>query len=146
MVCFSRRASGALLILLAVSFCGCGSGGKLVQVTGKVVDGGTPVTISEEDYEEGGSCLEIILIPLDDEGNIATADAQGAYCKPDGTFVIEEGLGIPPMKYRVAVFHRGETNDDSGDLWKNKFDEENSPFVYDITEDMELVIDISKTP
>jgi hypothetical protein len=136
------------MAILVCTMIGCGGGGvKLVTVEGKVVDGGAAVSI--ENYEEGGSCLELEWIPLDDAGQ-PKGDAESYYIfvAEDSTFVVDgnDGSGIPEGKYKVAVFRRGETNDENGDVWAGKFGPDKSPFTIDVGVDEEVVIDISKTP
>jgi hypothetical protein len=46
----------------------------------------------------------------------------------------------------VAVYRMGDTEEgEIGDVWKGKFGPDNSPFILDIAEGEEVVIDISQT-
>jgi hypothetical protein len=58
----------------------------------------------------------------------------------------DDGSGIPAGKYKVAVYRRGETNDENNDVWGGKFGPENTPFVIEANGTDEAVIDISKSP
>jgi hypothetical protein len=144
MVCLRLRAHWIRWSLLCTTVAGCGGGGPtLVTVTGKVVDGGQPVAI--QDYEQGGSCLEVEFFPLGEIDDSATY-VYSAYCEQDGSFVLDgmDGNGIPVGNYRVAVRRLGETRSGRGDVWQGRFDGEKSPFVFDITDGEEIVIDVSK--
>jgi len=148
MVCLQRAGSYLSWAILCIAIAGCGDGIKRVQVTGKVVDGGQPYVVPEEEYEEGGCCVEVEFCPLDESGNFE-GHRFSVYAQSDGTFLIDgiDGDGIPAGKYRVGLRRRtGEMNESgSDDLFNGKFEPDNSPFEYDITEAQEIVIDISKT-
>ncbi|HJN07529.1 MAG TPA: hypothetical protein QF564_02480 [Pirellulaceae bacterium] len=135
------------LAILVCAMVGCGSGENLVTVTGKVVDGGAAVVI--ENYEEGGSCIELELIPLDDAGEPkGDAETHYAIVAEDSTFVVDgnDGSGIPAGKYKVAAYRRGETEDENNDVWGGKFGPDNTPFAIEANGTDEAVIDISKSP
>jgi len=134
-------------VLLCTATGGCSSGESRVSVRGKVVDDNQPVAIAN--YEEGGACVQVDFILLDEGGNVASdpnAPTQSAFCKQDGSFEVQgmDGKGIRAGRYRVAVYLRGETPNGMGDVWQGKFDGDRSPFVVDVTGDDEVVIDVSK--
>ena len=143
MVCLRLGGQWIRSLVLCIAVAGCGGGPTLVTVTGKVVDGGQPVII--QDYEQGGSCLEVEFFPLGEVDDSAT-NVYLAFCEQDGSFTLNgfDGNGIPVGNYRVAVRRLGQTPSGRGDVWRGKFDGENSPFVFDITDSEEIVIDIAK--
>jgi hypothetical protein len=150
MVYLERAGYCLLVVIVGIAVAGCDGGGvTLVKVTGKVVDGGQPVEL-EGGYEEGGNCVEVEFVPLDQSGSPKSgAPAYFKYAAEDGSFVMsgDEGKGIPKGKYRVCVYRRGaETDHPSGDAWEGKFNRENSPFEFDVSRGKELVIDISNPP
>lgn len=150
MVCLQRAGAYLAWAMLCFVVAGCGSGVKKVEVTGKVVDGGQPYVVPEEEYEEGGCCVQLEFCTLDESGDFADeAERFSVNAKSDGSFLVDgnDGDGIPVGKYRVALRRRtGEmTESGSDDLFNGKFEPENSPFEFDITDDQEIVIDISKT-
>ncbi len=135
-----------LLLLIGMAV-GCGGGEQLVTVAGQVVDGGEPVVI--EPYEEGGSCVELEFIPLDENGSPkADAPAYYIYVAEDSTFVVDgfDGSGIPIGKYKVAAYLRGETDDENNDIWRGKFGPDKTPFVVEADGAEDVVIDISQQP
>lgn len=136
----------ALWALTCLAVAGCGTTEQLATVSGKVVEGGQPVAI--EDYEEGGSCLEVEFFPVDEAGQvIPTKPSYGNFVQENGSFVVEglEGLGIPEGKYRVAVRRIGTTSYGPGqDVWEGKFEADRSPFSVDVPATGEVVIDLAQ--
>jgi len=149
MVCLQRAGSYLSWAILCIAIAGCGDGITRVTVTGKVVDGGEPYVIPEDEYEEGGCCVELEFCHLDESGEFE-GDRFSVIAKSDGSFLVDgyEGDGIPLGKYRVALRRpTGEmTEDGIDDLFNGKFEPDNSPFEFDITETQKepIVIDISK--
>jgi hypothetical protein len=149
MTCLERIACCCLAALACAALAGCGSGESLVVVSGEVVEGGTPVAIP--DFEEGENCFEVEFFPLDEAGNLVSAASYAAVVEEDGSFEVKGpmGEGIPPGKYRVAVWRVGGEEDEEDEEeaaatgpWA-KFNKENSPFEFEVPGD-EIVIDISQ--
>lgn len=145
------RTTGWRAVCLGVvclALAGCTQGEKLTKVRGKVVENGQPIVIQQ--YEEGGSCLQVMFVPLDEAGKIANGPVYSDYATADGVFEItgDMGDGIPLRKYRMVVRRVGQTPGGGiGDLWNGKFDAQKSTFSVDVTgSEGEVVIDIAKAP
>jgi hypothetical protein len=148
MIGLRRACWGLFGALVCMGVAGCGGGGeKLATVTGKVVEDGQPVAI--QDFYVGTNCLQVEFIPLDASGQRKpeavsyTEDVQ-----EDGSFKMRGlGEGIPLGKYRVAVaqLKDGQEVEEGGEgAWEAKFGRETSPFVFDIADDQEILIDLAK--
>lgn len=89
-----------------VMLSGCGesySPDAGVIVTGKVVQGGAPVPVPPTD--DGYDGVEVQFFGADP--NNLTLATSGATCDAAGNFEIAyAGEGIPPGKYKVAIFVR----------------------------------------
>jgi hypothetical protein len=133
--------------MVAVGLIGCGGGGDLVKVTGKIVDGGTPYVLEGEEVEEGGVGIEVVFYPLDGSGGFdKEGTAYFATAEPDGTFVLEgdEGDGIPAGKYRVALSQMTGSSPDAVDPFGDKFTADNSPLTVEVSSSNPAVeLDIS---
>ena len=154
-VSLQKALSGLLVVLVCVAVAGCGGSVKRVNVTGKILDGGTPLALTGRDYQEGAASVEVRFCP-DDEALVALLEklplSLSARAKLDGTFVIDggDGKGIPVGKYKVALTNRN-TNVDrrnpaagQGDVWGGKFAADKTPFKFDIQEPQEIVLDIAQ--
>jgi hypothetical protein len=114
---------------------GCSRDGKL-QVTGKVLKGGAPLSVPEDEY------VRITFFPVTEGGPPKNTYA-ASYNHKDGTFRATgaDGQGIPPGKYRIAVEHEKNRRD----LLKGAYDGDRSPFVFDVgPTTRQLVIDLDK--
>jgi len=126
------------VIVFGIGLCliaGCGRDGKL-HVTGKVMKGGAPLTVPEDEY------VRVTFFPVSEGGPPKNTYA-ASYNHKDGTFraIGGDGQGIPPGKYRVAVEHEKNRRD----LLKGAFDGDRSPFTFDIDRATKpLVIDLDK--
>jgi len=134
------------------------SGPTLYKVTGKVVRDGIPIPIPN--HREGYKCLEVEFFALDDAGALKPSPGGRAFVKQDGSFTIvgEAAKGLRAGKYRVAVRNINmliptgtgrKSSDPTGrpDEWAGKFDQNKSPFVFDITGSQgDIVIDVAKPP
>jgi hypothetical protein len=125
-----------ILICLCVSTSCSRSDGKL-NVTGKVIKGGAPLTVPEDQY------VRVTFFPVTADGGSPKNTYAANYNRTSGTFtaVGGDGKGIPPGKYRVAIEHVKN----GGDALKGAFDGDRSPFVFDIDrQSRSLVIDLDK--
>jgi hypothetical protein len=128
--------------LLAAGLClwvlsGCGGNGRL-RTKGRVVKGGVPLTVPEEEY------VRVTFFPVTADGKPPKNTYAVRYNGADGTFraVGPDGKGIPPGKYRIAVEHEGKKR---RDLLQGAYDGDRSPFVFDVdSSTKEIVIDLDK--
>lgn len=120
--CISWLALVALPLLV-----GCGGGftpDTGVIVTGKVVQGGTPINNPRTPVGYGGVEVQFI-------GGTARASA---FCDDAGNFeIIHAGKGIPPGKYKVTVTVHGEGP--GMDKLEGKLDETKSTIEKDVPQD-----------
>lgn len=130
---YLRFLAGALLLSSSVvALSGCG-GGK-VKASGKVVQNGQPIQMSDK------GVMQLAFI---EEKDTEGARPHGTTWKPDGTFVITgvEGKGVPPGKYRVSLSiidpYPGE------DKFGGKFQGPKSPLVVDVGKG-EVIVDVGK--
>jgi hypothetical protein len=127
------RATGeilaAALCLLALS--GCGGDGRL-QARGRIVKGGTPFTVPEQEY------VRVTFFPVTPDGKPPANTYAATYNGADGTFraVGPDGKGIPPGKYRIAIEHERKKRD----LFKGAYDGDRSPFVFDVHSSAEEIL------
>jgi hypothetical protein len=134
-----RLISSAFVVALAASACGCRKSDGLLQTPGRVVKGG------ESFVPDEGETISITFVPIPPDGKppkqfyIAMVDQDAGTFTPFGT----EGGGIPPGEYRLAVRLMKEKKD----VFANRCNELNSPFVFEIDEDTnEIVIDLDEAP
>lgn len=106
-------------LFTCVGFVGCGSGVKApegVVVTGKIVQGGSPVSIAPT--PDGYNGVHVHFVPTFGAGS-GTADTE-EMCDASGNFkLVYLGDGLPPGKYKVAIALRQggpETDQLSGKL------------------------------
>jgi hypothetical protein len=131
-----RRVSLALIVCLT-TIAGCGKSDGKLNLTGKVLKGGAPLTVPEEEY------VRVTFFPVTD-GGVAPKNTYAAdFNRANGTFraLGGDGHGIPPGKYRVAVEHVKK----GGDALKGAYDGDRSPLVFDIDKKTgPLVLDLDK--
>jgi len=119
----------ALLTLLVMFAAGCSGDGKL-QTRGKVVKGGQPMTLPDNEY------LRLIFIP-DTPGERARDTYVAEYNRKDATFRVagKDLRGMPPGKYKIMVEHlRGKE-----DLLKGAYSGEGSPFECEVHSSSDFV-------
>jgi hypothetical protein len=89
------------LVLCLLS--GCPTGPKKYRVTGKLTQGGKPLSVSEP--QAGFREVTILFVPDTDDETLRANPQPAIYNFEDGTFVVEgvDGKGIPAGKYRVCV-------------------------------------------
>jgi len=131
------RANKILLLLLcALIVSGCGGVDRKLKAKGKVVKGGVPFTVPEEEY------VRVTFYPIPEDGGRAKNSYVAAYDRTDGNFTVvgPDGKGLPPGKYRVAVEHERKRKD----LFDGAYDAERSPFVVEVNSgSKEFVIDLA---
>jgi hypothetical protein len=132
---FAAAALAAGLCLLAA---GCGGDGKL-RTRGRVLKGGQPLLPKENES------VRVTFVPILPDGK-PPADHYFAEFNPaDATFQSagKDKKGMPPGKYRVAVEYKRQKRDVLG----GAFDEDRSPFVFDVDpRTPEIVIDLDHPP
>lgn len=95
-----------------------------VVVTGKVLQGGQPVSTAPTPDGYNGAQVEFFS---------GTAAAT-VPCEADGKFRIEyEGGGLPPGKYKVAIYVRKDGPD--SDILENKLGRDSTTIEFDIPQD-----------
>ncbi len=129
--------TGFLGIVSLCVLAGCGANDGKMNVTGKVLKGGAPLSVPEEEY------VRVTFFPVTDGGAPPKNTYAASYDRGAGTFkaIGADGKGIPPGKYRVAVEHlKGR-----GDALKGAYDGDRSPLVFDIDRKTgPLVLDLDK--
>jgi hypothetical protein len=119
--------AGGILLLS-----GCGesySPDDGVIVTGKIVQNGAPVPVTPTPEGDGVEVQIFGASPTD-----MTLATTGASCDATGAFEItHEGNGVPPGKYKVAVFVRqGGNEGDKPDKLEGKLDTANTKIEIDV--------------
>jgi hypothetical protein len=130
------RVTFGLLALSAALTCLTGCGGGTTKATGKVVQNGQPVTVSEK------GMIQITFFKAEDTTG---ADPYPVDPKPDGTFEVvgKERKGVPPGKYRVSVavfdpYVSGGGNDKLGGRYRR----ENTTLTVDVASGKEIVLEV----
>lgn len=141
-----RRLCG-LWVWALMAGAGCTPTGAPVADEGKVIPGcrilqnGLPIRPSGASLPPGDPGLRITFIKLDteDAGKEMLASITD---EEEGTFELvgPEGKGIPPGKYRVALFLGPEGGEDQ---LKGKYARENSPIEVEVVEGKDVVIDLA---
>jgi hypothetical protein len=131
---FILPAVAALLCLVAA---GCGDG-KL-RTRGRLMKGGQPFVPKEDEK------IRVTFVPVLPDGKPPADHYHAEFNRTDATFQSagKDKKGMPPGKYRVAVEFKQKNRDAFG----GKFDENRSPFVFDVDSGSpEIVIDLDKPP
>ena len=132
---FAAAAVAAGFCLLAA---GCGGDGKL-RTRGRVMKAGQPLLPKDNES------VRVTFVPILPDGK-PPADHYFAEFNPaDATFrsAGKDKKGMPPGKYRVAVEYKSQRRDVLG----GAFDENHSPFVFDVdSRTPEIVIDLDQPP
>jgi hypothetical protein len=128
--------------VIAASICvlmvGCGGDGRL-QTKGRVVMNGQPLIPKE------GESVRVTFVPILPDGKPPRDHYHAVYDPANATFwsAGKDKKGMPPGKYRVAVEYKRNRED----VFGGKFDENQSPFVYDVdSKTSELVINLDSPP
>ena len=131
----SWSAVVATLCLLAA---GCGGEGKL-RTQGRLVKGGQPLLPKEDET------VRVTFVPLLPDGKPPADHYFAEFDRDDATFQSagKDKKGMPPGRYRVAVEYKQKKRD----VFGGKFDENRSPFVFNIDAGTpEIVIDLDHPP
>ena len=132
-----RRVVAAALAAALCLLAGCGDGRLCTR--GRVVKDGQPLLPKE------GESVRVTFVPILPDGK-PPADHYFAEFNPaDGTFrpAGKDKKGMPPGKYRVAVEYKRQKQD----VLRGAFDEDRSPFVFDVDSGTpEIVIDLDRPP
>jgi hypothetical protein len=130
--------SAGLSVAMCVLVAGCGAGKKL-QTKGRVVKNGQPLIPQENES------VRVTFVPILPDGKAPADHYFAEFNRSDATFQSagKDRKGMPPGKYRVAV----EFKKNKQDVFEGKFDENNSPFVFDVDRNTkEIVIDLDHPP
>jgi len=102
---------------------GCGGSGKL-QTRGRVLKGGQPLTVPEDEY------VRLTFVPVVEKGKQAEDLYVAEYNRADGSFKVagKDLKGMPPGKYKIVVEHLKKRQD----LLKGAFAEATTPFVCEV--------------
>lgn len=139
-------------LVLPVVGCGGLGGERLVVIRGKLVENGQPVKAGGP-YEGEGPEISVTFYPVDAAGNPAK-DRQPWSCtvRPDGTFVMDgAGKGIPAGRYKILIQGQPAPGTPGaeeaaramgGDVFKGRFNLQNTPFVYEFTSNQEITLEL----
>jgi len=132
--------AGWTTVLILCVAQGCGDGGeKLLPLQGRLLKGG-------EKFEGGpDELIQITFVPILPDGKPPRDHYYANVNDATGTFVAagKTGKGMPAGKYRVAL----ELMRKRKDRYKGKYDQVNSPYIFDIDQNTkEIVIDVDKPP
>jgi hypothetical protein len=126
-----------VLVLVATGVAGCGRGDGKLNVIGKVLKGGAPLTVPEEEY------VRVTFFPVTEDGSAPKNTYAAIFNRGDGTFraLGGDGKGVPPGKYRIAI----EYLKNGRDALKGAYDGDRSPFVFEVNRKTKsLTIDLDK--
>lgn len=108
-----------------------------VKVSGKVTNAGVPLEV--QGREMGLGMVAVGFCPLGD-GKAMAVETASASVDSEGQFEVIDG--IEPGKYLVTI--RQWDPYPQVDKLNGKFDERNSRVIREITEDTEIVLDVSQ--
>jgi len=131
---WTRLFTLTLLIAGMAIAAGCGPSGHS-KITGKVVDNGKPVTVSDK------GVIQVSLVAVDD----TSGTGFGTTVNKDGTFVVNKSAdGNYPKsgKYRVGVSVVDPYPGD--DKYDGKFQASKSPIIVEVKGDGEIIADVGK--
>ncbi len=129
------------ILLSGLSLAGCGgSGEEVVPARGRVLLNGEPLQVRGRDVGLGS--VKVEFYRLGEEG--APSDApEGMVVDERGYFELpgRDGRGIPPGKYRVAVYQYDPHPEDK---LGGRFGKDNSPIVVEVSGKEDLAIELSE--
>jgi hypothetical protein len=129
----------AAVVATSICLCALGCGDGKLRTQGHLLKGGQPLIPADDEQ------VRVTFVPLLPDGKPPTDHFFAEFDREDGTFIAagKDKTGLPPGKYRVAV----EYKKNKKDMLRSKFDEERSPFVFDIdSKTKDLVVDIEAPP
>ena len=133
-----RVIAGAALAALCLLAAGCGDG--RLRTRGRLLKGGQPLLPRENES------VRVTFVPILAGGKPPADHYHAEFNRADATFrsAGKDKKGMPPGKYRVAVEYKNKNKEDT---FGGKFDENRSPYVFDIdARTTEIVIDLDKPP
>jgi hypothetical protein len=129
--------SSAIAAGLCVLVAGCGD--QRLRTQGHVVRGGQPLIPKE------GESVRVTFVPILADGKPPSDHYFAEFNRADASFLSagKDKKGMPPGKYRVAI----EYKKDKQDVFGGKFDENRSPYVFDVdSKTKDVVIDLDNPP
>jgi hypothetical protein len=130
----------AAWVVTCLLLAGCGSQERKVIVKGRVSKGGQPLTVKDTVLGR----VVVKFVPLNEPDPAKAIGPQTALVnQQDGTFEVKgnDGKGIPPGKYRIAVYQYEPMPTDK---LQGKFGEKNSRIEREVTGGEEIDIDVGK--
>ncbi|HLJ93951.1 MAG TPA: hypothetical protein VKU02_12255 [Gemmataceae bacterium] len=134
-----RRLLSWVVVAVAVCVLATGCGNGKLQTRGRVLKSGQPLLPREDES------VRVTFVPMLPDGKPPSDHYFAEFNPGDATFWAagKDKQGLPPGKYRVAVEYKKKKRDALG----GKFDENRSPFVFEIdSRTPELVIDLDHPP
>jgi hypothetical protein len=131
------RIAASLMVALGLCLVTAGCGDARLRTKVRVLKGGQPLLPHADEP------MRVTFVPILPDGKPPADHYFAEFIKSDGTFrsAGKDRKGMPPGKYRVAV----EYKKNKQDVFNGKFDENHSPFVFDIDGGTpEIVIDVDK--
>jgi hypothetical protein len=136
-----RRAVGLVLGLVGgLLLAGCAPQDHKVVVKGRVTKGGQPLTVKDTVLGR----VVVKFVPLGEPDPKKTIGPQTALVnQQDGTFEVkgDDGKGIPPGKYRIAVYQYDPMPTDK---LNGQFSEKTSHIEREVTGSQEIDLDVGK--
>jgi hypothetical protein len=117
---------------------GCGGSKQepAVRAKGRILMNGKPLAVSPQNREVGIGYVRVEFYRLGPDGK-PQDPPEGMVVDENGYFELM-GRGIPPGKYRIAVYHY-----DPDDKLGGRFDKDHSPIVREVTGKEDLIIDLA---
>jgi hypothetical protein len=134
-----RRLLSWTVVTATVCVLAAGCGNSKLQTQGRVLKGGQPLLPKEDES------VRVTFVPILPDGKPPSDHYFAEFNPDDATFWAagKDKQGLPPGKYRVAVEYKKKKRD----VFGGKFDENRSPFVFEIdSRTPELVIDLEHPP
>ncbi len=110
-----------------------------MRTKGRLVKNGQP--LMPKDHES----VRVTFVPILGGGQLPKDHYFAEFNRADATFIVDgkDKKGMPPGKYRIAVEYRKGKSD----MFNGQFDEDRSPYVFDVTSSTrEIVIDLDHPP